>query len=116
MNPFAQVAPTLINEFGASLNQLSHVNANQSLNTNHYHQTLGMGPNMNSLFNSHQSLDQLASSDAFGLVLPQQAEEPDDQSDSIMKFLFEGNDTSSGKLNSQSVNDLSFHTMNPFAK
>ena len=74
--------------------------------------------NMNSLFNSHQSLDQLASSDAFGLVLTQQAEEADDQSDSIMKFLFEGNDTSSGKLKSQSqsVNDLSFHTMNPFAK
>jgi len=116
LNPFAQVAPTLINEFGASLNQPSHANVNQSLNTNQYHQTLGMGPNMNSLFNSHQSLDQLASSDAFGLVLPQQAEEPDDQSDSIMKFLFEGNDTSSGNLNSQSVNDLSFHTMNPFAK
>lgn len=115
LNPFAQVPPTLINEFGASLNQPSHVNANQGLNTNQYHQTLGMGPTMSSLFNSHQSLDQLASSDAFGLVPPQQAE-PDDQSDSIMKFLFESNATSSGNMNSQSADDLSFHTMNPFAK
>ncbi len=115
LNPFAQVPPTLINEFGASLNQPSQANANQSINTSQYHQTLGMVPSMNSLFNSHQSLDQLASSDAFGLVPPQQAE-PDDQSDSIMKFLFESNDNSSGKMNSQSANDLSFHTMNPFAK
>lgn len=115
LNPFAQVPPTLINEFGSSLNQPSHVNANQSVSTGQYHQTLGMGPSMNSLFNSHQSLDALASSDAFGLVPPQQAE-PDDQSDSIMKFLFESNDSSSGKMNSQSANDLSFHTMNPFAK
>jgi len=109
LNPFAQVAPTLINEFGASLN------ANKGLNTTQYHQTMGTGPSMNSLFNSNQSLDELASSDAFGLALPQQAE-PDDQSDSIMKFLFEGNDTSSGKLKSQSANELSFETMNPFAK
>ena len=115
LNPFAQVAPSLINDFGASLNQPSHMNANQGLNNNHYHQSLGLGPSMNALFNSNQSLDQLASSDAFGLVLPQQAE-PDDQSDSIMKFLFEGNDNSPGKPNSQSANDLSLHTMNPFAK
>ena len=70
---------------------------------------------MNSLFNSNQSLDELASSDAFGLALPQQTEPNDDPSDSIMKFLFEGNDASSGKK-SQSANDLSFNTMNPFAK
>jgi hypothetical protein len=76
---------------------------------------LGLGPSMNSLFNSNQSLDELASSDAFGLVLPQQAES-DDQSDSIMKFLFEGNDTSTGKSNSQSADNLSLYTMNPFAK
>lgn len=111
LNPFAQVSPSLINDFGASLN----VNANHGLNNNQYHQTLGLGPSMNSLFNSNQSLDQLASSDAFGLVPPQQSE-PDDQSDSIMKFLFEGNDTSTEKSNSQSANDLSLYTMNPFAK
>ena len=110
LNPFAQVAPSLINEFGASLN------TNPGLNTNQYRQTMGAVPSMNSLFNSNQSLDELASSDAFGLALPQQTEPNDDPSDSIMKFLFEGNDASSGKSKSQSANDLSFNTMNPFAK
>jgi len=115
LNPFAQVSPSLINDFGASLNQHNHLSANRGINNSQYHRTLGLGPSMNSLFNSNQSLDELASSDAFGLVLPQQAE-PDDQSDSIMKFLFEGNDTSTWKSNSQSADNLSLYTMNPFAK
>ena len=114
LNPFAQIAPALINEFGASLNPPTRFNVNQGLGSDQYQKTLGMGPRMNSLFNSNQSLDELVSSDAFGLV-PQQAE-PDDQADSIMKFLFESNESSSGKMNSSSINDASFHTLNPFAK
>jgi hypothetical protein len=86
--------------------------SNGGLN-NQYHQTFGLGPSINSILNSNQSLDQLASSDAFGLVLPQQVDSGD-QSESIMKFLFEGGDSPPGKSKSQSPKEL--HTLNPFAK
>ena len=112
LNPFAQVAPSLISDFGASLHQPNQMQSNGGLN-NQYHQTFGLGPSINSILNSNQSLDQLASSDAFGLVLPQQVDSGD-QSESIMKFLFEGGDSPPGKSKSQSTDEL--HTLNPFAK
>lgn len=114
LNPFANVVPSLFHEFGASLNRPSHMNVNEGIR-NQYQHTLGLGSNINSIISSNQSLDQLASSDAFGLVLPQQAD-LDDKSESIMKFLFEGNDSSPSKAKSQSTNDTPLHTMNPFAK
>ena len=137
MNPFAQASlPTFNNNAyipantsllnqppGFSLNNTSqNVNINQQQQSN----SGGLDPTLDFLLgsNRNQSADDLASSNAFNLLMPSSVAQPDDQSgESLMNFLFDSNngDTSRGNRqplyashNSQTQQGVP-PTKNPFA-
>lgn len=100
MNPFAQAPPpSFNNNFAAAnfsgLNQPPGLlNPAQGVNV-HQPPNRGLDPTLDFLLNNNnmiKSPDELASSNALNLMVPSAAE-PDDQSESILNFLFESNDT-----------------------
>mmetsp|Transcript_22021 Transcript_22021/g.47871 ORF Transcript_22021/g.47871 Transcript_22021/m.47871 type:complete len:1002 (+) Transcript_22021:272-3277(+) len=100
MNPFVQAPqPSFNNNFTAAnfsgLNQPPGLlNPAQGVNV-HQPPNRGLDPTLDFLLNSNnriQSPDELASSNALNLMVPSAAE-PDDQSESILNFLFDSNDT-----------------------
>jgi len=108
MNPFAQqplppsfhgnfIAPTSPNSFGQPPGLLNQVQGSSVVNPQQQPMNNGLDPTLDFLLSSNnrsQSHDNLlSSSNAFNLMVPQStaAPEPEDPSESILKFLFEPN-------------------------